>query len=527
MFTFLKKQFGLLSIGLVFFYLITHLSGLLELPVFADEAIYIRWSQLIIDDLPRYLFFPMNDGKTPLFFWIVAPFQFLFNNQLYAARFVSVIIGLLQIFVVMGITSLVTKSKKTVYLSGLLVTILPFWYFHHRMVLTDGLMTLMISISVYFLTKEFVSLKQRKLFEKESLINVLGAGLFFGFSLYSKIPAVLFIPALFFLPFLKKNKSTDNYFLSVVKVFFSISIGFFLFGLLALVPSFSQLFGRGSDFLFPLAEVLGGKWKETIPSFPTYIGYFVSYMTPTFIMFILMGLFAKKNKRLVHVFFWSALAFIIPIGVMGRMVYARYLFPAVLPLTLAGVFAIEDFFIWAEQMSKSFLWKSLFLGFLVLLLANTIGNSSIFMISSITNSSQVPFVESDKVQYLTEWSSGHGLMEVVELIQTEAQTKKIAVATEGSFGSLPDGLNLYFHNRNVENIAIDGVGYPVVGIPQKFAESARMFDEQWLVVNSHRLDNLKVELDKSLLIAEYCRPFNGPCLQVWNITSVFEDLVLD
>ncbi|GIK83938.1 MAG: hypothetical protein BroJett025_05600 [Patescibacteria group bacterium] len=518
---------------LVLAYLATHLYGLLELPVFADEAIYIRWAQLIIDEPARYFFFSMNDGKTPLFFWLLTPFQFMFDDQLFAARIVSVLTGLMQMVVIMRITGLLTKNKKTQYVAGLLVMILPFWFFHHRMALTDGLLTVMISVSIFFLIREITQQSSIKklsitslfglLKKKQTFFNVFMAGIFFGLALYAKIPAILFVPSLFLLIFLVRQKSTNALLLAASKVFVSFSIGMGMFLALSFVPSFSQLFGRGSDFLFPLSEVLAGKWKETIVGLPVYAGYFFSYMTPTVILFMVLGLFGKKNKTIVHIFFWSGLLYVLPVGIMGRMVYARYLFPAVLLFTLASVFAIEDLFVWSKQFSKKIVLYIVFSSFLVLLLANTIATSAVFIVAAVTNHRQIPFVSSDAVQYLTEWSSGHGLYETSQLLKAESRNKTIAVATEGYFGSLPDGLNLYFHRRDVSNISIDGVGYPVGGIPEKFAQNARKFERKWLVVNSHR-NNLN--LDEKYLLREYCRPFKAPCLQVWDITDVFEDLVV-
>lgn len=515
-------------------YLVSHLFGLLQLPIFADEAIYIRWAQLIIDEPMRYLFFSMNDGKTPLFFWLLVPFQFLFSDQLYAARFVSVLVGLLQMLVLMKITGLLTKNKKTVYLSGLLVMILPFWYFHHRMALTDGLLTLLISGSVFFLVKEFRDQKSIKTLsiavvlnhirQKSTFVNLGLAGIFFGLALYAKIPAILFLPSFASLIFLIQKRTQTQLLLALSKVIIVSGIGIALFSLLLFIPSFSQLFGRGSDFLFPLSEVLAGKWKETILGVPVYIGYFVTYMTPTLFLLLLFGLFGKKNKQLVHIFFWAGILFMLPISLLGRMVYPRYVFPVILFFTLGSVFAIEDLFVWARKFSKQLVLQLVFTSFLVLLFANTVANSVVFMIADMTNSAAIPFVSSDRVQYLTEWSSGHGLYETAELIKAESQNQTIAVATEGYFGSLPDGLNLYFHSEDVSHVSIDGVGYPVGGIPEKFAQNARLFDRQWLVVNSHR-NNLN--LDRKYLIKEYCRPFNAPCLQVWDITDVFESLVVE
>jgi len=81
-----KQKHWLIIVLILIFYLILTIFRLSKLPVFADEAIYIRWTQLIIDDWQRYLFFPMNDGKTPLQMWLMLPFQFLFKNQLFAGR---------------------------------------------------------------------------------------------------------------------------------------------------------------------------------------------------------------------------------------------------------------------------------------------------------------------------------------------------------------------------------------------------------------------------------------------------------
>ena len=80
-------KYYLIGLLIIVFYLILHLAKLTLLPVFADESIYIRWSQLIMDERARYLFFPLNDGKTPLQLWLTPPLQFIFEDPLFAGRF--------------------------------------------------------------------------------------------------------------------------------------------------------------------------------------------------------------------------------------------------------------------------------------------------------------------------------------------------------------------------------------------------------------------------------------------------------
>ena len=154
--TSVKQKHHLIVLFLLFFYFLLTLFRLNKLPVFADEAIYIRWTQLIIDDWQRYLFFPMNDGKTPLQMWFMLPFQFIFNNQLYAGRFLSVLIGAANVLIV-GLIAKEFSTKNSIrklsqYLAIFLSSILPLTFFHHRMALTDAL--LFLNLSLCFFGKE-------------------------------------------------------------------------------------------------------------------------------------------------------------------------------------------------------------------------------------------------------------------------------------------------------------------------------------------------------------------------------------
>jgi len=65
----IKKQtklFLVIFLLLSFLYFFTRLFGLTKLPVFADEAIYLRWSQ-VIRAVESLRFLPLTDGKQPLF----------------------------------------------------------------------------------------------------------------------------------------------------------------------------------------------------------------------------------------------------------------------------------------------------------------------------------------------------------------------------------------------------------------------------------------------------------------------------
>lgn len=511
-------------------YFVTHLLSLTLLPVFADEAIYIRWAQLIIDEPTRYAFFPLNDGKTPLFIWLLVPFQFLVSNQLLAARLVSVLIGFLQVLLTGSLLRQLKTSQVVQQFGMLCVVFLPYWFFHHRMALMDGLLTLCITASVFCGIKVIQLLDEKKaaitslsevfiqipaLLNKPTLVWTFLGGLAFGAALWSKLPAVLAAPGVLLLVFINHRKTFLARLYQLLPLGSMLAIGIVVFGLLKLHPAFGQLFSRGGDFLFPLQEVLGGKWIITIQQIPNYLFYFSMYLSPGMLILLVFGnLLPNIQRRKIVVLTLAGLAFLAPIALLGKVVYARYLLPAAPFFTIAACLGLDALLqAMIKPGSKQVVSIKIVVGIAAILIAIT---SSTFIIPSITNVNKIPFVESDTTQYLTEWSAGQGIYESTNLIMQEAQDKRVAIATEGYFGTLPDGMLLYLHRRDVKNIMLEGIGQPVVGIPASFAQKAASYDTVYLVVNSHRN---KLDLTPDKLVAEYCRPYEAPCLQVWDITQ--------
>lgn len=491
-----SKHFLIVISILLIFYFGTHLFGLTRLPVFADEAIYIRWSQLILDEPARYLFFALNDGKTPLFIWQLVPFISVFNNPLFGARLLAVLGGLLQTVAIVWFIKELKGGKMAQLLGALMTMLLPFWFFHHRMALMDGWLSVWLTLTLVALLKA-INLKSAKW--------AVFSGLFLGASFLTKVPAVLFIPALAVMTLFRPL--SKSYLMLVTKqLALSTGIGLLIFGLLGVSPAFPQLFARGGDFLYSLTDVTRGIWLTTVFNVPNYLNYFWHYATPGGMILAVLSVFVVKNKRMSLVLIASFLSFCIPIALMGKVVFPRYLFPAMIFLTAAAALAAEQLVVSEQKRMKA-------LG--AFLLGVTLLYSLFFAVPAVTEPNDIPFVSADRVQYLNEWSSGHGIKQIYEKLLLAAATEKVAVATEGYFGTLPDGLVLYLHNQNVQNIAVEGVGQPVRGIPQYLIDKSAEYDRLWLVVNSHRLF---VDLPSNALLQEYCRPDGATCLQLWDLT---------
>jgi 4-amino-4-deoxy-L-arabinose transferase-like glycosyltransferase len=466
-----------------------HLFALDALPVFADETIYIRWSQLIIDDWQRYLFYPMNDGKTPLQMWLMVPFLLIFDNQVWAGRLLSVLVGAISMLALMWSAKLLSKDNKTAYFVALLYIFNPFTFFYNRMAITDALLLCNLSLSFLFTLRYIYHGK---------ISNLLCLSLFFFLSLLSKTPAVLFLPLLY-IALLIRPKTLLEY----VKDGLFLSAGLFLstlmFYALRFTPLFGQLFAVGGGFLqspdkMLSMEIFSSIWRNTqflTEQLWTYFG--LAWL-------VLAWPIVKSYRRQQIILFLSALFLLSSLIIFGKVLWPRYLLPISIPLILS------------VALSLTHLSKAKIATFLIIFLL--IIKSFSFIYHSYFDVDHIPFTAKDREQYLTEWSSGHGITETTDYILQLAKDKRVAVATEGHFGTLPDGILLNLHRENVDNIYVEGIGQPIVQINPDFITKAAGADITLLVVNSHRL---KMNLPKEDLLKEFCRVDQAPCLQVWEL----------
>src|SRR3989338_743677 len=172
---------------LAIFTFITRVINLLNVPIFTDEAIYIRWAQIGLND-PAHRYISLTDGKQPLFTWLIYPFLKIFTDQLFAGRFVSVLSG---VFASIGIYLLARQlfGKKTAILASIVYIISPFTIVYDRLALMDRLLA---SIGIWSL---YLSVLLTK-FVRLDIALLLG--LTIGFGLLTKSSAIFF---LYLLPF--------------------------------------------------------------------------------------------------------------------------------------------------------------------------------------------------------------------------------------------------------------------------------------------------------------------------------------
>ena len=136
---------AILIIGMLTF--ITRVINLDLVPIFTDEAIYIRWAQIGLAD-PAHRFISLTDGKQPLFTWLMYPMLMVFSDPLIAGRFVSV---LSAVGTSIGLYFLGRKlfSQRAGIITALLYIIVPFTLVYDKLALMDSLLSMFFVWGLY------------------------------------------------------------------------------------------------------------------------------------------------------------------------------------------------------------------------------------------------------------------------------------------------------------------------------------------------------------------------------------------
>lgn len=492
-------------------YLLLRLPFLTHLPVFADEAIYIRWAQLIQDDLPRYAFFSMADGKPPLFMWLLATVLKFFPDPLFAGRFLSVGLGLIQVFILRDLARMMIHPRRVIW-TTVLALILPFWFFYERMALMDILLTLLLCIAWWSSLRLSLAIKEKQ----PPLLWAVVLAISFGLSLMTKTPALFMIPVIglsALYPWVIVPTKRIDWVKIARTVMWLGAAGFAggcLFLTLRLSPLFGALFARSTDFTFSFKEILNGEWHYVLFTSPLRnLTWLVAYMTPGILLLIVVALFTTRARRVLLYLLACAVLFALPLTLFGRVLYPRYFLPSAIFLTVAGGVAIRQLSLvrWGRWAAGC-------------LLISMMLHSGYFIITNWTDLGTIPFVTIDRLQYLTEWSAGFGNLEVRDYVTARRNllppgNSKVIVLTEGSFGTLPDGLLMYFHSPALTNrIEVHGIGVKVQNIPAEYANMASS-NEVYYMVNSHRFGIVHPDTLEKVLDVK--RPDNGPSLMLYRV----------
>jgi hypothetical protein len=447
------------------------------LPIFADEAIYIRWAQVMRAEA-TLRFLPLSDGKQPLFMWVMIPFLKLISDPLFAGRFTSVMTGTGTILGVFVASYLLFKSKKSALLVSFVYAIVPYAIFFDRMALADSMLTM---FGIWVFTLGILLVQNLRLDIAMILGFVLGA------SLLTKSPALYFsllLPTLVFL--VKSKKEIFKYFMLLIPTYL---IAYGMYNILRLGPNFGQLAARNLDYVYPLSHIL----TSPLDPFKPFLDrskefYWIMGGGALFVNWLLSYLVNYRTK--LREIFMLTVWFLGPILVsseFSKTMTARYVF-----------FSLPFFVIIAAVFIQNMGGKLRALGYGLMLLF--LIQSAIYDYKLLINPSVANLPRSERSGYLEEWTAGQGIKEISEYLKNLPKNENVLVGTEGYFGTLPDGLQIYFDG--ITNVNVIGVGLQLEEIPKSLVDSKKSGNRSFLVVNNERLHFVPDE-SSMRLIAEY------------------------
>ena len=482
-----SKAFIIFSLSLVLFFGL-RLFDLTRIPVFVDEAIYIRWSQIMRNE-PSLRFLPLSDGKQPLFMWATMPSLKLFTDPLIAGRLVSVFAGLVSLTGLAFLVFVTTGSLLPAATASLVYSVLPFSVFFDRMALADSLLA---AFGLWSLALGVLLVKKARL----DLALFLGFAI--GLGLLTKSPAIFFYawqPLLFLFLFDFSGGARSSFARRLVKLLGSWLVVFLLsqaiYNILRLGPNFHLIGSRNQDYVFSFAEVLTHPLNPLIGNLKTTSFWLWFLLTPPLFLVSFLSFFGK-NKKLALTFFLVSLSALLAQAAIAKVYTSRYLLFAALPLIVPVTLGVWEV---GERLKKY--WPVLFFFLLWPLIL-----SALLILDPVR--ANLPY--DMRSGYLEEWTAGWGQKEIATyLIQKAKAGQKIIVGTDGFFGTLPDGLVIYTQGQ--PGITVIGGSPAITSLPESLTDSLKdKANTVYLVANASRVKLPPAELSRLELVAEYPKP---------------------
>lgn len=456
-----------------------------HLPIFADEAIYVRWAQVMKAE-PTLRFLPLSDGKQPLFMWVLMLLLTYFDDPLIAGRILSALCGLATLAGIGVMAYLILRSMRAALLSMFIFAILPFAIFFDRMALTDSMLS-MFGVWTFILV--FLAVTKRRWD-----LSIL-TGFSLGGALLTKSPALYFSLLIPLTTILGNWKKSENKFrLSLRYLFYFATIyliGYGMYNILRLGPNYHLLGQRNLDYVYPLSHILTKPFDPLISHLRGILDYFIKMGSIPLITLVVIGIIigAKRSgKETVLLLLWAFLPIIIN-SEYAKVVTARYVFfslPYICVLAGSGLLA------------KGYFKKAVMVLVILFGLASIIFDKVL-----LKNVYAANLPQGDRSGYLEEWTAGVGIKEISEYLlrhKNQNPNINIVVGTEGYFGTLPDGLQIYLNQ--IEKMTVIGVGLGFDTIPESLIQSKEAGNDTFLVINSSRFllkndEQQKLELIKS------------------------------
>ncbi len=445
----IKKNRLMLLIGLLFgaCYLFTRLYHLTELPIFTDEAIYIRWSQIARWDA-NWRFISLTDGKQPSYVWVAMILLRIFHDPLFAGRLVSVLAGFGTLIGFFFLGREIFKNARVGIIASALYVIYPMALVYDRMALYDSLVGMFSIWSLYFtvLLVRFIRLD-----------IALLLGMTIGGAVLTKSNGfftMYLLPISLLLFDWRKHMRIPRLFVWVFFAGVAVVLGNLFYSILRLSPFFHIIEEKNALFVFPYNEWLEHPSRFLFGNLFGEVDWLVNYMTLPFVLLIPAAFLLDKKflREKILLFLWFFFPFF-ALALFGKVLYPRFIFFMTLSLLpLIAYSAVKIYTIWKNKIIFA----------LAAIAFCSVALLSDYLIITDFGRSLIP--SSDKNQFYNDWPAGGGVNEAIAFFAEQAKTRRIFVGTQGTFGLMPTALEIYLGEN--KNIQLQGY-WPIENEPPK------------------------------------------------------------
>lgn len=466
---------------LILLLIVLRFSFILKSPLYLDEGIYISWADLIHQS-KDFAYFSLQDGKTPLFFWMISVFGPLINNYLLAGRLISIFAGLVTAGCWMIIFFNYFNLRKSItYLFIFLIA--PYGFLVERMALSDSLLMAFASLSLMFLMlfKKILDKKSKRKTIK-LIVCIILSGIFLGFAYATKTTAKLFfvtylIIAFFWIINYFKNKKIKSIILMIFGLiififFYNEIIGYFRVGGHILWNSIAE---KEKLMIYSPREIIKRLINSPLSIFNysnlvfQYLGVYLSGL----IIFVLIGIWKlislKENRKFLWLlFYWVFVTMAVCLS--GKVMASRYIY-ITYPIILAiAVFGVDFLLSFKNKKIKIFVY---------LLMILVLGQSCLL----VFNPEKALYANDDQDYFVSSNLTALGLPEVIKYFENKDKSK-VLIGTSGTWG-VPEGSSILLRETGLKSEIIN-INKIVSSKPTKNNKC----DKEWV-----KKDNLCWHLD--------------------------------
>lgn len=487
----------IISLILAAFFVITRLTNLTKLPIFTDEAIYIRWSQIGSRDA-NWRFISLVDGKQPLFTWIMMAFLKIIPDPLFAGRLVSVFAGIGSMAGIWLLAHEIFKNKRIATIASMLYLVSPFTLMYDRMALYDSLVA---TFSIWNLYLAILLVRHLRLDVALIYGMTLGLGML---NKSSGFLSLYLIPITLVLMDWRRVGRYQRLLKWVGLAIIAALISQALYSVLRLSPLFHMVTEKDAVFVYPLKDWIMHPLQFVEGNLRGEFDWIWHYLTlPVFIASLLPMVLLRPNIREKLLLYAMWLAPFVALALFGRVLYPRFILFMTMPLLILAAVSID----WIIMR-----YVKTYLGLALLFVLFFPSIYASFFI--ITNPIYAPIPFADKGQFINDWPTGWGMREVNSYLLDKSQKSKISIYTEGTFGLLPYAVEIYLVDN--PNIKIKGIWPVPVIIPEEFLSDARKYPT-YFILNQMQSPPRDWPLE---LIAEYQKGDNkGQKLRLFKVLA--------